>query len=186
MLIADILRIRYHRSLEHLCKPLQIQASPSVLKRLAMKSTINATVTAVEQDLEMAITSLTVSHPRGSYHSNGRLDLLPKTHLQSENQNLICKMLGSDILAGQRSELEATINCHNKEEIELIKERLATHVAFLDEGRLLFQGTLDELRGHSREVFLQTGHMRAGVTPGNHASLRTIFVSMVSAARAAR
>jgi ABC-2 type transport system ATP-binding protein len=49
-------------------------------------------------------------------------------------------------------------------------ERLCTHVAFLDEGRLLFQGTLPELRERA----------------GEGRSLRTIFVSMVSAARAKR
>ena len=70
-------------------------------------------------------------------------------------------------------------------------ERLATHVAFLDEGRLLFQGTLPELREHAREVFSRTGHARTGgpqsdIADGGHGSLRTIFVSMVSAARAAR
>jgi ABC-2 type transport system ATP-binding protein len=79
-------------------------------------------------------------------------------------------------------EMSILISSHELDEVE----RLATHVAFLDEGRLLFQGTLDELRDHSRELFLQTGHLRAGVAPGTHASLRTIFVSMVSAARAAR
>ena len=78
-------------------------------------------------------------------------------------------------------EMSILISSHELDEVE----RLATHVAFLDEGRLLFQGTLDELREHSREIFLQSGHSRGGSTPGAHASLRTIFVSMVAAARAA-
>jgi ABC-2 type transport system ATP-binding protein len=77
-------------------------------------------------------------------------------------------------------EMSILISSHELDEVE----RLATHVAFLDEGRLLFQGTLEDLRGHSREVFLQTGHSRGGVVSGGDASLRTIFVSMVSAARA--
>jgi ABC-2 type transport system ATP-binding protein len=60
-------------------------------------------------------------------------------------------------------------------------ERLATHVAFLDEGRLLFQGTLPELREHARRVLFAAGALAAG-----NPSLRTIFVKMVSLARASR
>jgi len=80
-------------------------------------------------------------------------------------------------------EMSILISSHELDEVE----RLATHVAFLDEGRLLFQGTLEELRDHAREVFLWRGHPRTGVPDnGVHASLRAIFVSMVSAARAAK
>jgi ABC-2 type transport system ATP-binding protein len=62
-------------------------------------------------------------------------------------------------------EMSILISSHELDEVE----RLCSDVAFLDEGRLLFQGTMDELRRkHSNE------------------SLRTIFVSMVSAARAKR
>jgi ABC-2 type transport system ATP-binding protein len=62
-------------------------------------------------------------------------------------------------------EMSILISSHELDEVE----RLATHVAFLDEGRLLFQGTLPELRDQNEQR-----------------SLRTIFVSMVSAARATR
>lgn len=84
-------------------------------------------------------------------------------------------------------EMSILISSHELDEVE----RLASHVAFLDEGRLLFQGTLPELREHAREVFSRTGHPRAGHAPigpaeAGHGSLRTIFVSMVSAARAGR
>ncbi len=84
-------------------------------------------------------------------------------------------------------EMSILISSHELDEVE----RLATHVAFLDEGRLLFQGTLAELREHAREVFSRVGHPRAGHAPigtteGGHGSLRAIFVSMVSAARAGR
>jgi ABC-2 type transport system ATP-binding protein len=82
-------------------------------------------------------------------------------------------------------EMSILISSHELDEVE----RLATHVAFLDEGRLLFQGTLPELRDHAREVFSRTGHSRTGdpqLGTVDHGSLRTIFVSMVSAARAAR
>jgi ABC-2 type transport system ATP-binding protein len=63
-------------------------------------------------------------------------------------------------------EMSILISSHELDEVE----RLCTHVAFLDEGRLLFQGTLPELREQA----------------GEGRSLRTIFVSMVSAARAER
>jgi ABC-type multidrug transport system ATPase subunit len=84
-------------------------------------------------------------------------------------------------------QMSILISSHELDEVE----RLATHVAFLDEGRLLFQGTLPELREHAREVFSRTGHSRTGhpqlgTADAGHGSLRTIFVSMVSAARAAR
>jgi ABC-2 type transport system ATP-binding protein len=79
-------------------------------------------------------------------------------------------------------EMSILISSHELDEVE----RLATHVAFLDEGRLLFQGTLAQLREHAREVFSMSGHPRTGVPDGTNGSLRTIFVSMVSAARGAR
>jgi ABC-2 type transport system ATP-binding protein len=79
-------------------------------------------------------------------------------------------------------QMSILISSHELDEVE----RLATHVAFLDEGRLLFQGTLEELRDHAREVFLASGHPRGGGVDGGHASLRMIFVSMVAAARAVR
>jgi ABC-2 type transport system ATP-binding protein len=79
-------------------------------------------------------------------------------------------------------EMSILISSHELDEVE----RLATHIAFLDEGRLLFQGTLPELREHAREVFSRSGHPRTGVADGGNGSLRTIFVSMVSAARAVR
>jgi energy-coupling factor transporter ATP-binding protein EcfA2 len=46
-------------------------------------------------------------------------------------------------------EMSILISSHELDEVE----RLASHVAFLDEGRLLFQGTLPEVREHAREVF---------------------------------
>jgi ABC-2 type transport system ATP-binding protein len=79
-------------------------------------------------------------------------------------------------------EMSILISSHELDEVE----RLVSHVAFLDEGRLLFQGTLVELREHAREVFSRSGHPRTGSMNSGVASLRAIFVSMVSAARAAR
>jgi len=71
-------------------------------------------------------------------------------------------------------ETSILVSSHELDEVE----RLATHVAFLDEGRLLFQGTLDELRERAREQFRETG-----AEGGQGRSLRNIFVAMVSAAR---
>jgi ABC-2 type transport system ATP-binding protein len=79
-------------------------------------------------------------------------------------------------------QMSILISSHELDEVE----RLATHVGFLDEGRLLFQGTLPELREHARDVFSWSGHARDGAPDVEHVSLRKIFVSMVSAARAAR
>src|ERR1700742_3231920 len=53
----------------------------------------------------------------------------------------------SEFLREPRS-MSILISSHELDEIE----RLATHVAFLDEGRLLFQGTLDALREQSRTL----------------------------------
>ena len=79
-------------------------------------------------------------------------------------------------------EMSILISSHELDEVE----RLATHVAFLDEGRLLFQGALAQLREHARDVFSWSGHPRDEAAHMGQASLRTIFVSMVTAARAAR
>jgi ABC-2 type transport system ATP-binding protein len=69
------------------------------------------------------------------------------------------------------------ISSHELDEVE----RLASHVAFLDEGRLLFQGTLEQLRDRAREMFAGAKDRNAET-----ASLRTIFVSMVATARGQR
>jgi ABC-2 type transport system ATP-binding protein len=73
-------------------------------------------------------------------------------------------------------ETSILISSHELDEVE----RLATHVAFLDEGRLLFQGTLLELREQTKTLFADADH-----EAGEAHSLRSIFVSMVSAARRA-
>ena len=66
------------------------------------------------------------------------------------------------------------ISSHELDEVE----RLATHVAFLHEGRLLFQGEVDALREHAQAV------LERSLTMGR--SLRDIFVAMVREARATR
>jgi ABC-type multidrug transport system ATPase subunit len=66
------------------------------------------------------------------------------------------------------------VSSHELDEVE----RFATHVAFLHEGRLLFQGSVDALLEHARPL-LGSSVMQADVRP----SLRAIFVAMVRAAR---
>ena len=66
------------------------------------------------------------------------------------------------------------ISSHELDEVE----RFATHVAFLDEGRLLFQGSIGALAQHARPLL-----QRAGFDAARRSSLRDIFVAMVRAAR---
>jgi ABC-2 type transport system ATP-binding protein len=67
------------------------------------------------------------------------------------------------------------ISSHELDEVE----RLATHVALLDEGRLLFQGSLATLRQHARALSNIDPPSSTATTP----FLRAIFVEMVNAAR---
>jgi len=68
-------------------------------------------------------------------------------------------------------EMTILISSHELDEVE----RLATHVAFLHEGELLFQGEIGALRTHARSQLEQ--YSASGM------SLRDIFVVMVRAAR---
>jgi ABC-2 type transport system ATP-binding protein len=67
------------------------------------------------------------------------------------------------------------ISSHELDEVE----RLATHVALLDEGRLLFQGSLAKLRQQAQALSDVDMPRNAPLTP----TLRAIFVEMVNAAR---
>jgi ABC-2 type transport system ATP-binding protein len=73
-------------------------------------------------------------------------------------------------LAGQMSIL---VSSHELDEVQ----RFATHVAFLHEGRLLFQGSVAALSEHARPLFA------GAVEAGERRSLRDIFVAMVRTAR---
>jgi ABC-2 type transport system ATP-binding protein len=66
------------------------------------------------------------------------------------------------------------ISSHELDEVE----RFATHVGFLHEGRLLFQGSVGALAEHARSLF-ENGSRNSAVRP----SLRDIFVAMVRAAK---
>ena len=75
---------------------------------------------------------------------------------------------------GQAHETTILISSHELDEVE----RFATHVAFLHEGRLLFQGSVAALAEHARSLFETEGLQRA-----ERPSLREIFVAMLRAAR---
>lgn len=74
----------------------------------------------------------------------------------------------------QAAGLTVLISSHELAEVE----RIATDVAFLNAGRLLFQGTMEALREHGRTL----GAI-AGGDDSQQGLLRPIFVSMVRAAR---
>jgi ABC-2 type transport system ATP-binding protein len=67
------------------------------------------------------------------------------------------------------------ISSHELDEVE----RFATHVAFLHEGRLLFQGSVAALGEYAGPILAA-----AGRGAGMRSSLRDMFVAMVRAARA--
>jgi ABC-2 type transport system ATP-binding protein len=74
----------------------------------------------------------------------------------------------------QAAGLTVLISSHELAEIE----RIATHVAFLNAGKLLFQGTMAALREHGRAL----GAI-ASDADSPYGLLRPIFVSMARAAR---
>lgn len=74
----------------------------------------------------------------------------------------------------QAGHMSVLISSHELDEVE----RFATHVAFLHEGRLLFQGSVSALNEHARPLLVGVGHSSTG-----SASLRGVFVAMVRAAR---
>lgn len=82
-----------------------------------------------------------------------------------------------DIIGGfleQAGRTSILISSHELDEVE----RFATHVAFLHEGRLLFQGPVTALAEHARPMFEAEGGV-AGLRP----SLRAQFVVLVKDAR---
>jgi ABC-2 type transport system ATP-binding protein len=74
----------------------------------------------------------------------------------------------------QASESTILISSHELDEVE----RFATHVGFLHEGSLLFQGSVGALAEHARSLF-EGGDLARTERP----SLRNIFVAMLRAAR---
>src|SRR5579871_719042 len=79
-----------------------------------------------------------------------------------------------EIIDGLRTRPPGTTVLLSSHELDEV-ERFATHVAFLHEGRLLFQGSMSELHEFARPL------MGAGSSP----ALRAIFIAVVRARRAA-
>lgn len=82
-----------------------------------------------------------------------------------------------DIIAGfmgQAGRTTILISSHELDEVE----RFATHVAFLHDGRLLFQGSVGALAEYARPLL-----MKAGIEAAERPSLRAMFVAMVRDAR---
>ncbi len=74
----------------------------------------------------------------------------------------------------QAGQMSVLISSHELDEVE----RFATHVAFLHEGRLLFQGSVSALNDYARPMLLSDGR-----SSGGPVSLRGTFVAMVRVAR---
>ena len=105
------------------------------------------------------------------------LSFRPRLLVLDEPFSGLDALVRDEVAAGflqQAAGLTVLISSHELAEIE----RIATHVAFLNAGRLLFQGTLDALRDHGRALGASAS---AGDSP--QGSLRPIFVSMARAAR---
>ncbi len=73
-----------------------------------------------------------------------------------------------------KGQLSVIISSHELDEVE----RLATHAAFLHSGRLLFLGSLPELRAHAQTQLHDPRGVQAPPT-----SLRDIFIAMARSAR---
>ena len=103
------------------------------------------------------------------------LSFQPRLLILDEPFSGLDALVREEIINGfqqHQGQMSILISSHELDELE----RLATHVAFLDAGRLLFQGTLAQLRENAGPEGL-----------GDHApvggSLRDVFISMARAAR---
>jgi ABC-2 type transport system ATP-binding protein len=102
------------------------------------------------------------------------LPFRPRLLILDEPFSGLDALVRDEIISGfiqQLDQLSILISSHELDELE----RLATHVAFLDAGRLLFQGTLAELRQRAGSTALSS--------PARPSSLRDIFISMTRAER---
>ena len=103
------------------------------------------------------------------------LPFRPKLLVLDEPLSGLDPLARDEVIGGfmrQSGESTIVISSHELDEVE----RFATHVGFLHEGRLLFQGTVGALAEHARTLF-------AADTPAARPSLRDIFVAMVRAAK---
>jgi ABC-2 type transport system ATP-binding protein len=105
------------------------------------------------------------------------LPFRPRLLILDEPLSGLDALARDEVIGGFLPQAGATtilVSSHELDEVE----RFATHVAFLHEGRLLFQGSVGALHEHARPL-LSTPVLEGRVRP----SLRAIFVAMVSAAR---
>jgi ABC-2 type transport system ATP-binding protein len=105
------------------------------------------------------------------------LPFRPKLLVLDEPLSGLDPLARDELIGGfmrQAGETTILISSHELDEVE----RFATHVGFLHEGRLLFQGSVDALAEHARSSFESEGLQKA-----ERPSLRDIFVAMLRAAR---
>jgi len=106
----------------------------------------------------------------------GALPFRPELLILDEPLSGLDALARDEIIAsfiGRDREMSILISSHELDEVE----RLATHVAFLHEGRLLFQGSVAELQEHARS--LQPPPM---IDAAGRASLRSVFIAMAKTA----
>ena len=104
------------------------------------------------------------------------LPFRPKLLVLDEPLSGLDALARDEIIAGFMRQAGGTtilISSHELDEVE----RFATHVAFLHDGRLLFQGSMGALAEHARPL------IGGGRKRSERPSLRDIFVAMVRAAR---
>jgi ABC-2 type transport system ATP-binding protein len=105
------------------------------------------------------------------------LPFRPKLLVLDEPLSGLDALARDEVIAGFMRQAGGTtilVSSHELDEVE----RFATHVAFLHDGRLLFQGSVSALAEHARPL-LQKAERGAAEPP----SLRDMFVAMVQAAR---
>lgn len=105
------------------------------------------------------------------------LPFRPKLLILDEPFSGLDALVRDEIIAGflrRAGEMSILISSHELEEVQ----RIATHVAFIDAGRLLFQGPAAALREHARPVLLAAGYREVA-----QVSLRDVFTTMARAAR---
>jgi ABC-2 type transport system ATP-binding protein len=103
------------------------------------------------------------------------LPFRPKVLVLDEPLSGLDALARDEIIDGflrQAGEMTVLISSHELDEVE----RFATDVAFLHEGRLLFQGSVAALAEHARPLFADAD------APAGRRSLRDIFVAVVRAA----
>jgi ABC-2 type transport system ATP-binding protein len=101
----------------------------------------------------------------------------PKLLILDEPLSGLDALARDEIIGGfirQAGKMTILVSSHELDEVE----RFATHVAFLHEGRLLFQGSVAALTEHARPLLQD-----AAPGDGGRTSLRSIFIAMVRAAR---